>query len=104
MGLGEGGSLLLGGCGRLPNQPQRGQVMVCEHIDAGLLGEGLLPLMNEARVKMCNAMGHQVIPHHATIWAAAFEFGENLASVHGFDLSLLNDYRDGNMVDLDGAI
>ena len=54
-------------------------------------GEGILVLLNAARIKMCNAFEHQaqrcreghlerssesffeVIPSRATIWAAAFE-------------------------------
>jgi hypothetical protein len=86
---------------RLPSQPHRAQLIICELFDPGLLGEGILVLLNAARIKMCNAFEHQVIPARATIWAAAFEFGEHLTNCHGFDLSVFNHYRTGLMVDLD---
>lgn len=89
---------------KLPSQPTRAQLMICELFDAGLLGEGILVLLNAARVKMANAFDHQVIPARATIWAAAFEFGEHLKSVHGFDLSIFNHYRTSLMVDTDTLI
>lgn len=89
---------------KLPSQPQRAQLIVAELIDAGLLGEGILVLLNAARVKMCNAFEHEVVPSRGTIWAAAFEFGTNLKNCHGFDLSVLNHYRSGLMVDLDAAM
>ncbi|CAE7738809.1 adt-1 [Symbiodinium microadriaticum] len=89
---------------KLPSQPQRAQLVICEHFDPGLLGEGILVLLNAARIKMCNAFEHQVIPSRATIWAAAFEFGEQLRSYDGFDLSALNHYRTGLMTDLDTAL
>mmetsp|Transcript_136991 Transcript_136991/g.355848 ORF Transcript_136991/g.355848 Transcript_136991/m.355848 type:complete len:1062 (-) Transcript_136991:29-3214(-) len=89
---------------KLPSQPQRAQLMIAELIDPGLLGEGILVLMSAARIKMCNAFEHQVIPARATIWAAAFEFGEQLKNVHGFDMSIFNHYRTGLMVDTDGAL
>lgn len=89
---------------KLPSQPQRAQLMICELIDPGLLGEGILVLLNAARVKMCNAFEHQCIPARATIWAAAFEFGEDLKSYHGFDASAFNHYRTNLMVDVDTAI
>merc|ERR1712050_187585 len=78
---------------RLPSQPNRAQLMICELFDPGLLGEGILVLLNAARIKMCNAFEHQVIPARATIWAAAFELGENLNNYHGFDMSVFNNYR-----------
>jgi len=53
---------------------------------------------------MCNAFDHQVIPSRATIWAAAFEFGEHLNSQHGFNLSMFNNYRTGLMTDVDTAL
>jgi len=89
---------------KLPSQPARAQLMIAELIDPGLLGEGILVLMNAARIKMCNAFEHQVIPARATIWAAAFEFGEHLNSVHGFDMSIFNHYRTGLMVDTDTCL
>ncbi|CAE8640948.1 unnamed protein product, partial [Polarella glacialis] len=89
---------------KLPSQPQRAQLVICEHFDPGLLGEGILVLLNAARIKMCNAFDHQVIPSRATLWGAAFEFGEHLKSIQGFDMSVFNDYRTGLMVDLDTAL
>lgn len=89
---------------KLPNQPQRAQLMISELIDPGLLGEGILVLMSLARVKMCDAFDHQCIPARGNIWAAAFEFGENLSNVHGFNCSALNHYRMGNMLDLDALV
>jgi len=89
---------------KLPSQPQRAQLIVCELFDPGLLGEGILVLLAQARIKMCNAFEHQVIPARATIWAAAFEFGEHLRSRRGFDLSALNHYRTSLMVDADAAL
>eukprot|EP00927_Polykrikos_kofoidii_P027016 TRINITY_DN23924_c0_g1_i1.p1 TRINITY_DN23924_c0_g1~~TRINITY_DN23924_c0_g1_i1.p1 ORF type:complete len:1084 (+),score=181.42 TRINITY_DN23924_c0_g1_i1:51-3254(+) len=91
---------------KLPNQPARAQILVNELIDPGLLGEGMLPFLSAARVKLCNAFDHQVIPSRATIWAAAFEFGENLTNCHGSNLSVLNHYRNaGEMqVDVDEAL
>ncbi|CAJ1398752.1 unnamed protein product [Effrenium voratum] len=89
---------------KLPSQPQRAQLVVCELFDAGLLGEGILVLLNAARIKMCNAFEHQVIPSRATIWAAAFEFGEHLTNYEGFNLSAFNHYRTGLMTDLDTAL
>merc|ERR1712032_1268605 len=68
---------------KLPNQPQRSQLVVCELIDPGLLGEGILVLLSAARVKMCNAFEHQVIPARGKIWAVALELGERLKDVHG---------------------
>eukprot|EP00928_Gymnodinium_smaydae_P029943 TRINITY_DN22402_c0_g1_i3.p1 TRINITY_DN22402_c0_g1~~TRINITY_DN22402_c0_g1_i3.p1 ORF type:complete len:1147 (+),score=296.47 TRINITY_DN22402_c0_g1_i3:272-3442(+) len=89
---------------KLPDQPRRAQLLVCELFDPGLLGEGLLPLLAAARVKLCSALDHQVLPSRAKIWAAAFEFGAQLKSCHGFDLSALNHYRGGHMVDVDAAV
>lgn len=89
---------------KLPSQPQRAQLIVCEHFDAGLLGEGILVLLNAARIKMCNAFDHQVIPSRATIWAAAFEFGDHLKTYEGFNLSAFNHYRTGLMTDVDTAL
>lgn len=89
---------------RLPSQPQRAQLIVAELIDPGLLGEGILVLLSAARIKMCNAFDHQVVPARATIWAAAFEFGEHLKDYHGFDVSTFNLYRTNLMVDIDGAL
>jgi len=86
---------------KLPNQPQRAQLLITEMIDPGLLGEGILVLTPQARVKMCNAFEHQVIPARGTIWAAAFEFGEYLKDFQGFNLSAFNHYRTQNMIDLD---
>lgn len=86
---------------KLPNQPNRSQLIISELIDPGLLGEGMLVLLNAARVKMCNAFDHQVIPSRGKIWAAAFEFGDYLKNYQGFDMSLFNHYRTGNMVDMD---
>merc|ERR1712048_679661 len=51
---------------KLPNQPQRAQLIICELFDPGLLGEGILPLLAEARVKLCSAFEHQVIPSRGT--------------------------------------
>jgi len=53
---------------------------------------------------LCNAFEHEIIPARGTIWAAAFEFGTGLKNVQGFDLTALNHYRMGTMVDLDGMI
>merc|ERR1719369_2155538 len=53
---------------------------------------------------MCNAFEHQVVPARATIWAAAFEFGQSLESYHGFDVSLFNHCRTSLMVDVDAAL
>eukprot|EP00913_Durusdinium_trenchii_P028069 g26316.t1 len=89
---------------KLPSQPQRAQLVICEHFDAGLLGEGILVLLNAARIKMCNAFDHQVIPSRATLWAAAFEFGEHLKDYQGFNLSAFNHYRTGLMADVDTAL
>lgn len=89
---------------KLPSQPHRAQLMICELFDPGLLGEGILVLLPEARVKLCNAFDHQVIPSRATLWAAAFEFGGDMASRHGFDMSTFNHYRTGLMVELDSAL
>jgi len=89
---------------KLPSQPQRAQLIICELIDPGLLGEGILVLLNAARIKMCNAFEHQVVPSRGTIWAAAFEFGESLKSRHGFDMSPFNHYRTNLMVDLDNCL
>jgi len=89
---------------KLPSQPQRAQLMICELIDPGLLGEGILVLLSAARTKMCNAFEHQCIPARATLWAAAFEFGEDLKSYHGFDMSAFNHYRTNLMVDVDTAL
>merc|ERR1712232_287079 len=89
---------------RLPNQPQRAQLIIGELIDPGLLGEGLLPLLSEARVKMCSAFNHRVVPSRAKIWAVALELGGSLKSMHGFDLSALNHYRVSNMVDVDETL
>lgn len=89
---------------KLPSQPQRAQLIVSEQFDPGLLGEGILVLLNAARIKMCNAFDHQVIPSRATIWAAAFEFGEHLNSYQGYNLSMLNHYRTGLMADVDTAL
>jgi len=89
---------------KLPSQPQRAQLVVCELIDPGLLGEGILVLLNAARIKMCNAFEHTVVPSRATIWAAAFEFGEKLSHCHGFDVSTFNHYRTNLMTDIDSAI
>jgi len=89
---------------KLPSQPNRAQLMICELFDPGLLGEGILVLMSIARIKMCNAFEHQVIPARATIWGAAFEFGGQLNSYHGFDMSVFNHYRTGLMVDIDGSL
>eukprot|EP00932_Pfiesteria_piscicida_P000059 SRR837773.10053.p1 GENE.SRR837773.10053~~SRR837773.10053.p1 ORF type:complete len:199 (-),score=46.13 SRR837773.10053:145-681(-) len=89
---------------KLPSQPQRAQLVVCELIDPGLLGEGILVLLNAARVKMCNAFEHQVVPSRGTIWAAAFEFGGHLKSRHGFDMNAFNHYRTSLMVDVDTAL
>lgn len=90
---------------RLPNQPQRGQIMVCELIDAGLLGEGIIPLLAEARVKMMKALDHKILPARATVYACCFEFGANLEKVHGFNMMQANHYRDADtMLDLDACI
>eukprot|EP00931_Biecheleriopsis_adriatica_P084550 TRINITY_DN5843_c0_g1_i1.p1 TRINITY_DN5843_c0_g1~~TRINITY_DN5843_c0_g1_i1.p1 ORF type:complete len:1099 (-),score=230.09 TRINITY_DN5843_c0_g1_i1:243-3326(-) len=89
---------------KLPSQPQRAQLIVCEQFDPGLLGEGILVLLNAARIKMCNAFDHQVIPSRAKIWAAAFEFGAHLKDYQGFDLSAFNHYRTSLMTDLDTAL
>mmetsp|Transcript_36140 Transcript_36140/g.93245 ORF Transcript_36140/g.93245 Transcript_36140/m.93245 type:complete len:1065 (-) Transcript_36140:47-3241(-) len=89
---------------KLPSQPQRAQLMVCELFDPGLLGEGILVLLAEARVKMCNSFKHECIPARATVWAAAFEFGEQLKDYHGFDMSMFNAYRTSLMVDIDTAL
>eukprot|EP00929_Paragymnodinium_shiwhaense_P029077 TRINITY_DN16753_c0_g1_i1.p1 TRINITY_DN16753_c0_g1~~TRINITY_DN16753_c0_g1_i1.p1 ORF type:complete len:878 (+),score=186.50 TRINITY_DN16753_c0_g1_i1:74-2707(+) len=88
---------------KLPSQPHRAQLIVSELLDPGLLGEGILPLLGAARIKMCSALEHEVIPSRATIWAAAFEAGHNLNDVHGFSMSALNQYRAGGslMVDVD---
>jgi len=86
---------------KIPNQPQRAQLLISELIDPGLLGEGILVLTGAARIKMCNAFDHHVIPARGKIWAAAFELGANLKNCHGFDMSLLNHYRIGNMIDID---
>lgn len=89
---------------KLPSQPTRAQLVICELFDPGLLGEGILVLLNAARIKMCNAFEHDVIPARARIWAAAFEFGGELKTRHGFDVSVFNHYRTGNMIDLDTAL
>jgi len=89
---------------KLPSQPTRAQLIICELFDPGLLGEGILVLLNAARIKMCNAFDHHVIPARASVWAAAFEFGEHLKSCHGFDVSVFNHYRTGLMLDLDSAL
>mmetsp|Transcript_56860 Transcript_56860/g.124365 ORF Transcript_56860/g.124365 Transcript_56860/m.124365 type:complete len:1071 (+) Transcript_56860:202-3414(+) len=89
---------------KLPSQPTRAQLIVTELIDPGLLGEGILVLLNAARIKMCNAFEHQVVPSRGTIWAAAFEFGEKLKTCHGFDMSSFNHYRTNLMVDIDTAL
>eukprot|EP00933_Yihiella_yeosuensis_P084403 TRINITY_DN98879_c0_g1_i1.p1 TRINITY_DN98879_c0_g1~~TRINITY_DN98879_c0_g1_i1.p1 ORF type:complete len:505 (-),score=100.14 TRINITY_DN98879_c0_g1_i1:97-1566(-) len=89
---------------QLPSQPQRAQLMICELFDPGLLGEGILVLLNAARIKMCNAFDHQVIPSRATLWGAAFEFGGHLNNYEGFNMSMFNCYRTGLMTDLDTAI
>jgi len=89
---------------KLPSQPARAQLVVCELVDPGLLGEGILVLLNAARIKMCNAFEHQVVPSRGTIWAAAFEFGERLGGYQGFDMGAFNHYRTGLMVDADGAL
>lgn len=89
---------------KLPSQPQRAQLIIADLIDPGLLGEGILPLLSAARIKMCNAFDHKVIPARAKIWAAAFEIGDHLKSYQGFDLSIFNHYRTSLMVDLDAMV
>jgi hypothetical protein len=89
---------------RLPDQPQRAQLILCELFDPGLLGEGIRPLLSAARVKTCSAFDHQVLPSRAKIWAAAFEFGSHLKKCHGFDMSAFNHYRGGHMVDADDLL
>jgi hypothetical protein len=89
---------------KLPNQPNRAQLIVTEQIDPGLLGEGILALTPPARVKTCNAFDHQLIPARGKIWAAAFQFGEFLDNFEGFNMSQFNSYRNGVMVDIDTMI
>jgi len=85
---------------KLPSQPQRAQVILAELVDPGLLGEGILPLLAAGRIKTCDAFNTQVVPSRGTIWAAAFEIGEHLADVNGFDMSMFNHYRGGHMIDI----
>eukprot|EP00971_Amphidinium_carterae_P023173 457153-Amphidinium_carterae.1 len=85
---------------KLPSQPQRAQVILAELVDPGLLGEGILPLLHAGRIKTCDAFNTQVLPSRGKIWAAAFEIGEHLKEVSGFDMTMLNHYRGGHMIDI----
>ena len=89
---------------KLPSQPQRAQLIICELFDPGLLGEGILPLLSAARIKTCDAFDHAVIPNRGKVWAAAFEVGDHLNKYQGFDMSVFNHYRGGNMIDIDTLV
>jgi len=75
--------------------PRRADVLVTETVDCGLLGEGILPIMEHARQHLLteNAV---IVPGRATVVAQFVESvslhrKNHVSDVQGFDLSIFNE-------------
>ncbi|KAJ1466752.1 hypothetical protein T484DRAFT_2434177 [Baffinella frigidus] len=73
--------------------------MVAEIVDCGLLGEGWIPSLLDARDRLLTPDA-TIIPCAAQVYAVALECPEqpaplsrSLASLHGFDVSLYDQFR-----------
>lgn len=77
----------------------KADVMVAEIVDCGLLGEGWIPSLLDARDRLLTPDA-TIIPCAAQVYAVALECPEqpaplsrSLASLHGFDVSLYDQFR-----------
>lgn len=71
-------------------------VLITETVDSGLIGEGIIPIIIDAKERLL-VEGGQIIPCSATVYAALVEaeqvWGWNRVSdASGFDVSLFNRY------------
>lgn len=81
--------------------PEKVDVLVSEILDAGLLGEGVLPTHRHA-VRNLLKPGGKVIPQGATVYAMLIESEylhavNPIGDVEGFDLSMLANFDQGDV-------
>jgi type II protein arginine methyltransferase len=76
------------------DMPDKVDVLITETLDSGLVGEGMIPIIMDARKRLLKK-GGQIIPRSAKVYAAllesetAWQFN-NVKEAGGFDVSLFN--------------
>ncbi len=78
------------------DMPRPADVLIAEVFDVGLIGEGVIPTINDAYARLL-APGARCIPGRATIHGVLVDSQEiyeqgNVGEVSGFDLSEFNDF------------
>jgi type II protein arginine methyltransferase len=69
-------------------------ILITETLDSGLVGEGMIPIIIDAKRRLLKE-GGQIIPRGATVYAALLESNtiwqfNNVTTADGFDVSLFN--------------
>jgi type III protein arginine methyltransferase len=77
--------------------PRRADVLIMEVFDTALLGEGVLPVVDDARARLL-VSGARIIPYRAKLIAQVMECAElravnPIGRIAGFDLSVFDRFR-----------